>query len=143
MLEQARILGEEAPDCAGRIRYVCKLLPEVEGLPRAAAVISNALLHHLHNPQVLWESAKLLALPGAPIFVMDLFRPASLRQAKSVVEQYAAEAPDVLKRDFYNSLLAAFRVDEVKVQLQKSGLSYLHVEEISDRHLAVWGRAKP
>jgi hypothetical protein len=44
----------------------------------------------------------------------------------------------VLKEDFYNSLCAAFTVDEVRAQLRVAGLS-LHVEKVTDRHMRIKG----
>jgi hypothetical protein len=44
-----------------------------------------------------------------------------------------------LRRDFYNSLLAAFTVEEVRLQTADLNLT---VEEISDRHLFVYGSIK-
>jgi hypothetical protein len=47
--------------------------------------------------------------------------------------------PRVLQADFRNSLLAAYRVDEVEQQLACAGLGRLDVATISDRHLFVAG----
>ena len=69
---------------------------------------------------------------------MDLFRPDSKESARHIVDTYAGNESKVLQADFYNSLLAAFRVDEVRSQLQQTGLK-LCCEEVSDRHLAIWG----
>ena len=49
---------------------------------------------------------------------------------------------EVLKRDFFNSLMAAFTPAEIRKQLKKGGLSGLAVETISDRHLLVFGRMR-
>ena len=46
----------------------------------------------------------------------------------------------MLRRDFRNSLFAAYTVDEVEEQLQAAGLDNLAVQMVSDRHLAVFGR---
>ena len=46
----------------------------------------------------------------------------------------------MLKRDFHQSLLAAYTPDEVRAQLATAGLDQLKVEAVSDRHLIVWGR---
>lgn len=98
------------------------------------------MLHHLANPAVLWTTVKQVAQLNSPIFIMDLMRPESLTQAEIIVQQYAGGEPDRLQQDFYNSLLAAYRLDEVEAQLQKSGLDYLTVHEVSDRHFIVVGR---
>jgi hypothetical protein len=88
---------------------------------------------------VLWQAVKAHAKPGAPIFIMDLLRPESQQIAKHLMEQYAGDEPDVLKNDFYNSLLAAFEIQEVRDQLRQCGLQHLQVEQVSDRHLTVSG----
>lgn len=103
------------------------------------AVISNSLLHHLADPAVLWHAVRACAGAGAPVWVMDLCRPASDAEAAALVQQHAADAPELLRRDFYNSLLAAYRPHEVQAQLAAAGLPRLTVEQLSDRHLIVWG----
>jgi hypothetical protein len=55
-----------------------------------------------------------------------------------MVGQYAAGEPEILKRDFYNSLLAAFTPQEVEAQLAGAGLN-LSVDVISDRHMVIHG----
>jgi len=70
---------------------------------------------------------------------VDLFRPPSAAVAQQLMETYAAGEPDLLRRDFYNSLLAAFEPSEVEAQLVEAGLPELAVELISDRHLVVHG----
>lgn len=136
--EQARAgSGAEA-----RVRFIQGLMPGAS-LPRAHydAVVSNSLLHHLHDPGVLWTSIRALAAPGAPILVMDLMRPQSTARAAALVDAYAEGEPEILRADFYNSLLAAFELQEVREQLAAAGLDTLRVEPVSDRHLAVWGAA--
>jgi trans-aconitate methyltransferase len=125
---------------ASRIHYVHGLLPGCQ-LPQQHydGIFSNSLLHHLADPMVLWHSVKDHAKAGTPVFVMDLLRPDSKQTAKQLVEQYAADEPAVLKEDFYNSLLAAFEIDEVRQQLTECGLQHLQVGQVSDRHLTVSG----
>lgn len=106
------------------------------------AVISNSLLHHLKSPLVLWTTIKSCAKDHAPVFVMDLMRPETEEQAVKLVGMYASDAPEILQEDFYNSLLASYTLDEVREQLNRSGLD-LSVEAVSDRHLIVWGRKCP
>ena len=106
-------------------------------------VISNSLLHHLPEPNVLWNTIKKVTKPTAPIFIMDLMRPESDAQAEIMVHQSVKNEPQILQQDFYHSLLAAFRIDEVEAQLQAIGLEHLMVQEVSDRHFIVTGRLLP
>jgi SAM-dependent methyltransferase len=135
-----RALASEA-GLAARVRFIEGLVPgAVLPLARYQAVVSNSLLHHLHDPSGLWRTVRERATEGAPVLVMDLMRPASPGAAQALVDEYAGGEPEVLRRDFYNSLLAAFEPDEVRAQLAEAGFAGLAVEEASDRHLVVWGR---
>lgn len=131
----------EGSNVADRVNLVRRLLP-AEPPPRARydAVVSNSLLHHLHDPSVLWEAVSRYAKPAAPVFIMDLMRPPSREAAEALVEEHAASEPEVLRRDFFNSLLAAFRPDEVKEQIKAAGMHSFAVEAVSDRHLIAFGR---
>ena len=140
MLECGRKLLSAMPELGGRVELLHGLIPGAS-LPESSyrAVISNSLLHHLQDPQVLWQTIKQFARPEAPVFVMDLMRPASEVQAKEFTETYVASEPEILKRDFYHSLKAAYRADEIRTQLDEAGLNRFTVEMISDRHMIVWG----
>lgn len=139
MLRLARAAVEGA-GLAGRIELVQARLGAAQGPSgRYDAVVSNSLLHHLAEPGVLWEAVWAHGAPGAAILVMDLIRPDSPAAARGLVETYSADEPDVLRRDFYNSLLAAYRLEEVRAQLERAGLDGLVCEGASDRHLLVRG----
>lgn len=103
------------------------------------AIVSNSLLHHLHEPRHLWSSVRQFATAKTAIFICDLFRPASKEIANELVKQYAGNEPEILRRDFYNSLLAAFTLHEVHDQLRAANLHGLYVEQISDRHMLIHG----
>lgn len=106
----------------------------------ADAALSNSLLHHIPNPYQFWYALKKQVKPGSCVLVMDLLRPDSPDAAQAIVDQYAAKEPAILRRDFYNSLLAAFTEDEVAAQLAELNLSRLMIDVIDDRHWVVGGR---
>jgi len=141
MLQHARLALDKLPGLSRCCRLVQDVLPSTR-IPKSAydLVLSNSLLHHLHDPLVLWRSVREAAKPGAIVLVMDLMRPPSAMWAESLVAAYAADAPEVLRKDFRNSLFAAFEPREVVAQLEEAGLSGLEVGVVSDRHLAVLGR---
>ena len=139
MLQQARV-RIEAADLQHRITLHLQRLPDCE-LPEKsyAAIVSNSLLHHLHEPMHLWSTILRYASARTAIFVCDLCRPQSVEQADALVSKYAVGEPDILRRDFHNSLLAAFTPDEVREQLDSADMQNLRVEQVSDRHLLVHG----
>lgn len=141
--------GAEAMLAPGRERLRREGLAERVGLHRALlprdplprvrydAVVSNSLLHHLHDPMVLWQAVATALAPGAPVFVADLARPVDAATVDALVAAMATE-PAVLQHDFRASLHAAFTPDEVRTQLIEAGLG-LSVEMLDDHHLIAWG----
>lgn len=137
MLERARAAVIRA-GLTRRVRLIEGRLPGLPVEPGFDAVISNSVLHHMPDPIAFWRELARLAKPGGAVYVMDLFRPESPEAARRIVETAAKDEHPVLKEDFYNSLLAAFSVEEVAVQLREAGLA-LEPRAVSERHWAVSG----
>jgi SAM-dependent methyltransferase len=135
--------GDAAVQRAGlgsRIKLIQGVIP---GAPIPDAdydvILSTSFLHHLHAPQVLWQTVREFAAPGTLVFVTDLQRPSSRMQAQETIQKFAADEPLVLQQDFYNSLLAAFTPAEVCRQLRTAGLGGLQVAAVGAMHLLVFG----
>lgn len=133
----------QASGLGARVRLHKALLPtDAAPRPRYDAVISNSLLHHLHEPQVLWSAVNRYAADGAPVFIIDLLRPDSLTEARVLCDRYADGEPEVLRQDFFHSLCAAFTLEELHAQLRSAGLDYLEASAVSDRHCMIRGRLR-
>lgn len=141
MLKFARAMTQSA-GLADRIRFQEIVLPAVPpDEQRYDLVFSNSLLHHLADPGVFWSAARNWVAAAGQIFIMDLLRPANRAIARDLVQRHSGDEPEVLRVDFFNSLLAAFRESEIDEQLTRAGLAHLAVEIVSDRHVIAWGRA--
>jgi len=140
MLEFAENILGDIPELRGRINYIHSLIHDYKSTKEYDLIYSNSLLHHLADPMVLWNKIKKLAIPKTNIFIMDLIRPDSTEEAQKLKDLYVRNEPEILQRDFYNSLLAAFEIEEVKEQLSEASLNHLEVEQISDRHLIVFDK---
>jgi ubiquinone/menaquinone biosynthesis C-methylase UbiE len=135
-------LAQKAVEAARLRKRIATVHGYIPGLPfdehSFDAVLSKDLLHHLPDPMVLWSEARRLGRRGAAVYVMDLFRPTSTETARTIVETVAGNEHPILKEDFYNSLCAAFTVEEVRSQVSQAGLG-LDVIQISDRHMLIRG----
>jgi trans-aconitate methyltransferase len=139
MLNFAKDILGGKPELHGRIKFIDSMIQDFSSTRQYDLIISNSLLHHLPDPLVLWKKIKELASIETYIFIMDLLRPDTVEEAQRLRGMYVKDEPPVLQKDFYNSLLAAFEVDEVREQLVKEDLSNLEVLQVTDRHLIVFG----
>jgi ubiquinone/menaquinone biosynthesis C-methylase UbiE len=130
---------------AGLVSRVTLLEAVLPGLPLDEhtfdAVLSKDLLHHLPDPSLLWREVVRLGRRGAAVYVMDLIRPDTPETARGIVEAVAGNEAAILREDFFNSLRAAFTIEEVTGQLRAAGLGHLDVTRSGDRHLLVRGRS--
>lgn len=136
-------LAEEAVTKAGlksRVSLRCDRVQTFTLPVKVNAALSNSLVHHLADPLELWSRLAEWVEPGGPVLVMDLLRPSSVSGAHAIVDRYAAKASPQLRRDFYNSLLAAFTREDVSEQLAACGFTEWIFECPDDRHWVVRGR---
>ena len=138
-------LGRTAARAAGVDDRLTLLHTRIPGPPPASqsfdAVLSKDLLHHLPDPRVLWNEVTRLGRPCAAVYVMDLVRPDTEDTARAMVKEGAGSEHPILQHDFYQSLLAAFTMDEVRAQVAAAGLD-LTVAPIGVRHMLIKGRLR-
>ena len=142
MLAVAR---ERAQQQQLEISFLCQTLQEVlQGalLGQADLIVSNSLLHHLHQPDLLWMVTRDLAAPGCRTLHRDLRRPASDAEIQQLLFKHLPSAPEVLQHDFAASLAAAFEPQEVTAELHRHDLNALTVSAEDDRYLVVSGLVK-
>ncbi len=140
MLACGRRALRREPALAERVTLTRGLLQTWQPPQRFGTLLCNALLHHLHDPLVLWSCIARCAAPGARVLVVDLRRPPTRRAAVALRDRYAAGEPEILRHDFLHSFFAAFTPDEIRAQLRAAGLRGFRVRALGDRHVMVWGR---
>ena len=135
MLELAR---QRAADQGLAIVFLHQDLRQIRGL-KADLVVSNSLLHQLHDPLLLWRVTSELANRGCRVLHRDLRRPESMDQLNHLQTLHLPDAPEVLLQDFRASLRAAFEPAEVADQLRITGMKQLSIQLEGDRYLVVSG----
>ena len=135
MLELAR---QRAADQGLAIEFLHQDLRQIRGL-KADLVVSNSLLHQLHDPLLLWRVTSELANRGCRVLHRDLRRPESMDELNHLQALHLPDAPEVLIEDFRASLRAAFEPSEVAEQLRITAMQQLSVQLEGDRYLVVSG----
>jgi cyclopropane fatty-acyl-phospholipid synthase-like methyltransferase len=126
---------------ADRITLECYFMPNasLRRLGPFDAAVCTGALHHFHDPMALWSTIREVAGAGTRVMIQDLTRPDSQADAHALVDRYAAGEPEILRRDYYQSLRAAFTLDEIRDQLHAVGFDHFAVDAVSDRHVVVSG----
>jgi 2-polyprenyl-3-methyl-5-hydroxy-6-metoxy-1,4-benzoquinol methylase len=118
-----------------RFSFLCERIQNFVPIQPYDLVFSNSLLHHVDDPFEFWACIQRSMDENTFVFVSDLLRPISSATAEAIVERYANGEPQILKEDFFNSLLAAYTKEEVDEHLTRTRLqSKLICEQTSDRH---------
>lgn len=140
MVDLAQRAIEADPALRSRVQVLEGVLPDCALPPESwQLIMCHSLLHQLHEPMGLWHTIRQRGPSGCAVFVADLRRPASSAEAQRLVQQSSAHEPEILQRDFFNSLCAAFEPDEVRAQLTAAGLTQLSVQLQEPFHLTVHG----
>jgi ubiquinone/menaquinone biosynthesis C-methylase UbiE len=114
------------------------ILADAKRLPFAnnsfAAVISNSILHHIAEPQVVVAEAIRVSIHGGLLFHRDLVRPADEAELKHLVETYAGNATSYQRKLFGDSLRAALTLEEIRELIASLDFARDTVQMTSDRH---------
>lgn len=87
-------------------------------------VISSLLLHQYLDPSVMWETIKRIGKNGASFFVYDMLRVEDATICNDIVQNFAPEISTAeFQKDYFNTLRAAFTVEEIQQQLFDAGLT--------------------
>ena len=97
-------------------------------------VISNSIVHHIHDPKQCVAEMVRVVQPGGAIFVRDLMRPESMENLESIVRTYAGDATEYCQHLFHQSLHAALTLDEMRQLVLDCGWNPDGVQATSDRH---------
>jgi len=131
---QKKIIQNNLTDKIILLNY---LIPDIKiNTIKFDLIISKDLLHHLKNPEDLWKTIDNFSHENTKVFIMDLIRPKNIQIAKSIVEKVSGKESEILKIDFFNSLLASYTIKEVKDMLINKNYDF-NIEKIGDRHFII------
>lgn len=139
MIGYAKKILNKRSEFIERIDFYRSMIEDFRPQRRYDFIISNSLLHHMNEPCKFWSAVAENSDSGTCVFIMDLVRPAEVADAANLVKMYASGEPEILKKDFFNSLIASFTPSEVRKQLQNAGITGFKVVAAGDRHQYIYG----
>jgi trans-aconitate methyltransferase len=100
-------------------------------------IISANTLHHFSDPAVFWKAIKSLSSSSTRVFIMDILRPDSVSKLESIIATSTIKFNDLFRKDFKDSLHAAFTQEEIKEQILSQGLTLSTTTYTIDRELDI------
>lgn len=134
-----RHIQEAGADCIQTVFCDCKKLPVLDG--SQDVVISNSIVHHIPEPELVLQEAVRILKPGGLLFIRDLMRPESEQQVEDFVQTYTGNENSHQQQMFRQSLQAALTVDEVARMLEDLRVPTDAVAANSDRHWTICYRS--
>jgi hypothetical protein len=122
MLEQAR------KNLPSNIKLQHSMLDDLTSV-ECDVIMSTGTLHHLADAKTFWNAIKL-AGKGTKVFVMDILRPDNLEAIDLAIKTLIPDESELFKKDFSNSLKAAYTKEEIEQQLLDADLDLkINVQE--------------
>tara|TARA_B100000963_G_C22384709_1_gene561716 strand:- start:37 stop:732 length:696 start_codon:yes stop_codon:yes gene_type:complete len=127
------------------INYVCADIKSIElkdisSKSSVALLLSNSLIHHITNIDDFFECICNLSTKETINFHKDLIRPKDEKTALKLKEKCSEIYNETLTNDYYASLKAAYRKDEIINFISERMLYSLDVIEDDDKYLILYGR---
>ena len=100
-------------------------------------VISNTVMHHIHDPVPFLAEAYRVLKPEGAILIRDLFRPLNVESADALVDLHAPDATEQQRARFHASLCAALTPEELQSLAIRGGMRGFDIILDSDRHMSL------
>ena len=136
--DRKRLLNQNS--CFKRLRYIKMNISALANsksslLDCADVVVSNSLLHHLHDPSIFFSALFNVSKNGAIHFHRDLRRPSTFEDILDIQKRNLVNAPSVLVHDFIASLSAAHTLKEMKSYVNFAGIDTFVINQKYDRYI--------
>ena len=112
---------------------------EILNKKKITLLVSNSLIHHITHINEFFECIISLSSKDTLNFHKDLIRPPNEKSARKLRAECASKYSDTLTNDYYASLLASYRENELKNIIAEKNLTDLDVMEEDKKYLILYG----
>ena len=129
------------------IEYICADIKKI-GLnsispqKNVSLLVSNSLIHHITSADEFFECICKLSTKETINFHKDLIRPKDEKTALKLKAKSALKFSETLANDYFASLKASYRVDELKNIISEKMFSSLDVIKDGEEYLILYGKVK-
>jgi len=129
----------------GNLNYLCKDIRkisshEISPSKEITLLVSNSFIHHIIDLDNFFKFIINLSSKETINFHKDLIRPKDKETALKLRDKCSQKYSSVLTNDYYASLKASYRKNEVQEKLLEFNLKSMNVIEESEEYLIVYGK---
>ena len=144
MINMAKIRKDIKEKPLNNLNYLCEdikniKLVDISDKKQINLLVSNSLIHHITHINEFFECILSLSSENTLNFHKDLIRPINEKYALELKAECASKYNETLTSDYYASLQASYRADELRNLIADKNLAHLDVLEEDNKYLIVYG----
>jgi len=145
MIHKAKLRKNLYKKSLNNLNYLCKdikniKLADISDKKHISLLVSNSLIHHLTHISDFFECITSLSGEKTLNFHKDLIRPINEKYALELKAECESKYNEILTSDYYASLQASYRADELRNLIIEKNLIHLDVLEEDNEYLILYGR---
>jgi len=142
---ESRVSKNKIKNKYRNLNYKCSDIRKISSLeifPRKeiTLLVSNSFIHHIDDIDNFFEFIINLSNKETINFHKDLIRPKDEKTALKLKDKCSQKYSFILTNDYYASLKASYRKNEVQQKLLEFNLNSMNVIEESEEYLIVYGK---
>ena len=144
MIKMAMIRKNLQEKPLNNLNYLCEdikniKLVEISDKKQINLLVSNSLIHHITHINQFFECILSLSSENTLNFHKDLIRPINQEYALKLKAECASKYNETLTSDYYASLQASYRSEELRKLISEKNLVHLDVLEEDNKYLILYG----
>ena len=144
MIHKANIRKNLQEKPLNNLNYLCEdikniKLVDISDKKHINLLVSNSLIHHITHINEFFECILSLSSENTLNFHKDFIRPINEKYALELKAECASKYNETLTNDYYASLQASYRADELRNHIADKNLVHLDVLEEDNKYLIVYG----
>jgi len=142
---ESRVFKNKIVDKYRNLNYLCSDIrkissDEIFSRKKITLLVSNSLIHHIIDIDNFFKFIINLSNKKTINFHKDLIRPKDEETALKLKDKCAQKYNSILTNDYYASLKASYRKNEVQEKILELNLDSMNVIEENEEYLIVYGK---
>ena len=141
---ESRIFKNKIVNKYRNLNYICSDIRkisshEIFSRKKITLLVSNSLIHHINHLDNFFKFIINLSSKETINFHKDLIRPKDEETALKLKDKCSQKFNSILTNDYFASLRASYRKNEVQEKLLELNLNSMNVMEETEEYLIVYG----